>query len=202
MLLFVLFLVIHIESTNPAKGLRMSCTESLPAASLFGMPATSSSVVMSAISVVGHQAFFLVGIYVYIYILYILYLLLYIHCKSMRDIYIYTLYILYYIYIIYIYYIIIYYIYIIIYIYYSQTPITMISDGLAGIFTNFDLGRLWGFLKPSERPSRHHGHPWLGWFGGSLLYEVWPRHIGDILDGKWMAHIFSWIYGWHDTRKL
>jgi hypothetical protein len=70
MLLFVLFLVIHIESTNPAKGLRMSCTESLPAASLFGMPATSSSVVMSAISVVGHQAFFLVGIYVYIYTVY------------------------------------------------------------------------------------------------------------------------------------
>ena len=125
----------------------MSCTESLPAASLFGMPATSSSVVMSAISVVGHQAFFLVGIYVCIYTLYILYLLLYIHCKSMRDIYIF------------IYYIIILYIYYNIYIYYSQTPITMISDGLAGIFTNFDLGRLWGFLKPSERPSRHHGHP-------------------------------------------
>ena len=119
MLLFFLFLVIHIESTNPAKGLRMSCTESLPAASLFGMPATSSSVVMSALSVVGHQAFFLVGIYVCIYILYILYLLLYIHCKSMRDIYIYTLYI-------YIYYIILYYIYIyilyyniILYIYYN-----------------------------------------------------------------------------------
>ena len=100
---------------------------------------------------------------VYIYILYILYLLLYIHCKSMRDIYIYTLYIYIYYIILYIYIYILYYniiyIYYNIYIYYSQTPITMISDGLAGIFTNFDLGRLWGFLKPSERPSRHHGHP-------------------------------------------
>ena len=111
------FLVIHIESTNPAKGLRMSCTESLPAASLFGMPATSSSVVMSALSVVGHQAFFLVGIYVCIYILYILYLLLYIHCKSMRDIYIHTIYI-YYIILYYIY-IFIYYIIILYYIYYN-----------------------------------------------------------------------------------